>query len=242
MKRLLPLKHLWRFSARRLLALCLMLVLLGVALPIARTRVQAASPDPVTKLSPALQRALNSNELLVWSDPSRQTVRALVQTSGPVSNSLITAVRSVGGSVVRQFSSINGLLAELPKSSLLTIAGRSDVERMSADHLAQQSASHLEVATGADRVRTYNSLLQTYSGLDGSGIGIAILDSGIMAGHSEFGGLGNLLGLSRVTAKTDTVSSNTNLAQYLLRLGIVTGLLDLLGLDNKDAYGHGSHV
>ncbi|HEX8087520.1 MAG TPA: hypothetical protein VF762_01625, partial [Blastocatellia bacterium] len=211
-------KPLWhtsplRLGARRLLTLWLMFILLGAALPIDGARAQATSP--ITKLSPALQRALNSNDMLVWSDPSRRTVRALIQTVGPVSPGLITAVRSSGGSVVRQFTSIYGLLAELPKSSLLTLASRSDVERMSADHLAQQSASHLEVATGADLVRTYNSLLQTYSGLDGSGVGIAILDSGIMAGHSEFGNLGNLLGLSRVTAKTDTVSSNANLAQYL---------------------------
>src|ERR1044071_4591569 len=203
MKRLLPLISCWRISARRLIAFWLMPILLGAALPIAGLRAQATSPDPVTKLSPAMQQILNSNELLVWADPSRRTVRTLIQTVGTVSSSLITAVRSVGGSVVRQFTSINGLLAELPKTSLLTIAARTDVERMSADHLAQQSASHLEVATGADRVRTYNSLLQTYSGLDGSGIGIAILDSGIMAGHSEFGNLGNLLGISRITAKID---------------------------------------
>jgi len=106
---------------------------------------------------------------------------------------------------------------------------------MSADHLAQKSASHLEAATGADRVRAS-------SGLDGKGIGIAILDSGIMASHSEFGSLGNLLGLSRVTAKTDIAATNVNLAQYLLRLGIVSSLLDLLGLGNGDGYGHGSHV
>src|ERR1700687_2418956 len=63
-----------------------------------------------------------------------------------------------------------------------------------------------------------------------------------MAGHSEFGRLGNLLGLSRVTAKTDIISSNTNLAQYLLKLGIISRVLDLLGLNNDDCYGHGSDV
>jgi serine protease AprX len=242
MKKLLTLESFWSISAQRTLALCLALVLIGTALPIARPRAQAAPPDPITKLSPSLQQVLDSDDLLVWSDPSRRTVRTLIQTIDPVSSGLLASVRSAGGSVVRQFSSIYGVLVELPKNNLLAIASRSDVERMSADHLAQQSASHLEVATGADQVRAYNSLLQTYNGLDGSGVGIAVLDSGIMASHSEFGNLGNLLGISRVTAKTDTVSSNTNLTQYLLRLGIVSGLLDLLGLDNKDGYGHGSHV
>jgi len=78
---------------------------------------------------------------------------------------------------------------------------------MSADHLSQQSASHLEVATGADRARTYG-------GLDGSGVGIAILDSGIMASHSEFGNLGNLLGLSRSPRRLTLLPVTTNLAQF----------------------------
>src|SRR6266404_6828680 len=185
----------------RLLAVTLALTLLCAAMPIARTRADNP-PSPISKLSLALQQALNSNVSQVWQDPARQTVRALIQSNGPVTSSLTRAITSAGGLVVRQFSSINGILVDLPKNSLLTIAARSDVERMSADHLAQQSSSHLEVATGADRARTY--------GLDGSGVGIAILDSGIMASHSEFGNLGNLLGLSRVTAKTDIASSKVN--------------------------------
>jgi serine protease AprX len=226
-------KTLCKRPRRRLLAATLTLALVCAAIPIGRTH--ADNPAPISKLSLALQQALNSNVSQVWQDTSRQTVRALVQSNGPVTSSLTRAITSAGGSVVRQFTSINGVLVDLPRNRLLTIAARSDVERISADHLAQQSSSHLEVATGADRARTYGNL-------DGTGVGIAILDSGIMAGHSEFGSLGNLLGLSRVTAKTDIVASNTNLTQYLLRLGLVSTLLDLLGLNNSDGYGHGSHV
>src|SRR5258706_4795291 len=230
-----PLK---RRGLRQPLTVLLTLTLVFALLPHGRTQADGGSGSGagVSKLSVALQQALVSYpSSCVWLDASRQTVRALIQSNGPPSSALTTAITAAGGSVVRQFTSINGLLADLPINKVLTIAGRSDVDRMSADHLSQQSSSHLEVATGADRARTYG-------GLDGSGVGIAILDSGIMASHSEFGNLGNLLGLSRVTAKTDIASSNVNLAQYLLRLGIVSSLLDLLGLDNGDGYGHGSHV
>src|SRR5205085_6833610 len=121
----------------------------------------------------------------------------------------------------------------------LAIAARNDIERMTADHLAQQSASHLEAATGADILHTYNPLTGNFTGLDGSGVGIAILDSGIMSTHSDFSGL---LGLAtRVTASTDIVSSNTNLALFETVFGILGGLLPLLN-PNKDGYGHGSHV
>src|ERR1044072_3423432 len=225
-------------SARKFFALCLTLALLSAMLPLTRSYAQSNS---INKLSLALQQVLGTNNLLVWSDPSRRTVRTLIQTNGPVSSALITAVIRAGGTVVRQFSSINGMLVELPKNQVLSIASRSDVERMTGDHLAQQSASHLEAATLADAVREYRPLTRTFNGLDGSGVGIAILDSGIMSSHNNFD---NALGLiPRITASTDIVSSNLNLLRFEGLLGIVTNLLgDLLNLGNVDDYGHGSHV
>ncbi|HEY9231687.1 MAG TPA: S8 family peptidase, partial [Blastocatellia bacterium] len=223
--------------ARSVIALGMTLALLSVTL-LPRSHAQTSQPNPINKLSTALQQALTSNDALIWSSPSRQTVRALIQTNGPVSAALSLAITVAGGTVVRQFTSIDGLLAELPKSQVLNIAGRDDIERISADHLAQQSASHLETATGADLLRTYKPLTASFSGLDGSGVGIAILDSGVMASHNEFSGL---LGLSRVTASTDIVSGNTNLATFESLLGITSGLLPFLST-NKDGYGHGSHV
>ena len=225
-------------SARKFFALCLTLALLSTLLPITRSHAQS---NATNKLSLALQQVLGANNLLVWSDPSKRTVRTLIQTNGPVSSALITAVTRAGGTVVRQFSSINGMLVELPKNQVLSIASRSDVERMTGDHLAQQSASHLEAATLADAVREYRPLTRSFNGLDGSGVGIAILDSGIMSSHNNFD---NALGLiPRITASTNIVSSNLNLLKFEGLLGIVTNLLgDLLGLGNTDDYGHGSHV
>ncbi|HKP11708.1 MAG TPA: S8 family serine peptidase [Blastocatellia bacterium] len=225
-------------KARPFVALCMTLAVLSVTLP--RSQAQAPSTGgPLGKLSLALQQSLNNNDARVWANASRQTVRALIQTNGAVTAALRQAITLAGGTVVRQFSSIDGLLAELPKSRLLDIAGRADVERISADHLAQQSASHLEAATGADLLRAYKPLTDSFNGLDGSGVGIAILDSGIMAGHNDFTGL---LGLTtRVTASTDIVSSNTNLALFEGVTGLLGGLLPILN-PNKDGYGHGSHV
>ena len=228
-----------RHTTCRLFTIFLVLVLISVTLPTAGTRAQSGQVPPESKVSPSLLQALGSNQLLVWSNPSRQTVRVLIQTVGPTPNSFTTAINQAGGSVVRRFTSINGVLAELPKNRVLSIAARNDVERISADHLAQQSASHLEAATTADAVRTYRSATRTFNGLDGSGIGIAVLDSGLMANHSDFK---NANGASRVIASTDTVSSNTNLVQFVLSLGLLNIVLDLLGLTNKDPYGHGSHV
>src|SRR5690242_160994 len=198
-------------KARALIALLIIVAVTCVTLPPSQARSLSIT-DPLDKLSLALQQALGSNDAQVWANPSRQTVRTLVQSNGPVTSALRSAITQAGGTIVRQFTSIDGLLAELPKSRLLDIAARDDVERLSADHLAQQSASHLEAATGTDVLRTYKPLTDSFSGLDGSGVGIAILDSGIMGTHSEFT---SLLGLvSRVTATTDIISNNTNLAQF----------------------------
>ena len=114
-------------SARKVFALCLTLALLSALLPLTRSYAQGKATN---KLSLALQQVLNTNNWLIWSDPSKRTVRTLIQTNGPVSSALITAVTRAGGTVVRQFSSINGMLAELPKNQVLSIASRSDVERM----------------------------------------------------------------------------------------------------------------
>src|SRR5262249_12145129 len=128
-----------------------------------------------------------------------------------------------------------GMLVSLPKNNLLALAAEPEVERISPDHLVTKCASHLEAATGANSLRSYSPLLG-FSGLDGSGVGIAVLDSGIMASHADFAG--GLLGLSRVSAAVDVASSNNFLRSFenllALHLPLVSG--------NEDAYGHGAHV
>src|SRR2546423_1746960 len=113
---------------RRFLAMCLTLVLLSTLLPLNQLQARqsyssTSSTGTLSKLSPALQAGIqDSYQSCVWSDQQKQTVRVLIQTFSPVSSSLLTAITSAGGKVVRQFTSINALLAELPKSSVLNIA------------------------------------------------------------------------------------------------------------------------
>jgi serine protease AprX len=220
------------FGSKQFLVLFLALVLLSASIPWSRSQAQL---NLLNKLTLALQQELNGNSNLLWSNPTSQRMRVLVQTNGLVSSALTNALALLDGVVVRQFTSINGLLVDIPKSSVLTLAARPDVDRLTPDHLAQQSASHLETVTGANGLRTYQPLTGTFNGLDGSGIGVAILDSGLMANHSHFRGF---LNLSRVAASTDIVSSNSLLAQVESLLGLSIPLLN----GNKDEYGHGSHV
>jgi len=61
----------------------------------------------LNKMSPALQQALTSNQSLVWLDPSKQTVRTLIQTYGPVSSTLTKAIKTAGGTVSLSLAQVN---------------------------------------------------------------------------------------------------------------------------------------
>ena len=132
------------------MALPLLFALLAWPLARGEVRAQTDPSSPVAKLSTALRQALTEDVSLAWENPSTGNVRVILQTNGPVSPSLILALVLQGGTVVRQFSTINGLLVELPKSHLLSVAALAEVERISADHLVRPSGSHLEATTGAD--------------------------------------------------------------------------------------------
>ncbi|HXG66456.1 MAG TPA: hypothetical protein VNO70_15260, partial [Blastocatellia bacterium] len=93
-----------RSSARRFFVIFLTFTLLVAGLLPSR-QAGAQVPSASSKLSPALQQALNSSADLVWSISATQSVRVLIQTNGPVSPGLLQAVTLRGGKVVRQFTS-----------------------------------------------------------------------------------------------------------------------------------------
>jgi hypothetical protein len=108
-----------------------------------------------------------------------------------------------GGAVLNRFVSINGIQAWLPKSKILDIANRSDVERMTPDHIAEKSVSKLEIAVGIlSSLRTFDAATNSFTGLDGTGVGIAVLDSGVDPAN---GGFKNANGQSRIAAQADFV-------------------------------------
>ena len=143
---------------------------------------------PATKLSADLVGALNgnypSNAKWVKSNSNGMWLKVLVMGIG--SDAQMTALRSAvlaaGGSVYYAYQSVQGLSAMLPASQLLNIAARSDVDSISSNRVATKTASFMEATTGASSVRGggYGT------GYDGSGVGIAVLDSGIFYAHGAF--------------------------------------------------------
>ena len=182
-----------------------------------------------------------------------RTVQAVV-----VSNDTdleMTALRSWvlqrGGSVHAVFPSLRSLTVQLNGGHLNAMAQRSDVVSVSPNRVTQRTASTLESVTGAlaSNVRTGSSKT-SYSGLDGTGIGIAVLDSGVMKAHEAFL---NGSGVTRVKRSVNVL--NGSLANWTSGVAgtssLKPGSQALTTYENaiasdtnvtQDAYGHGTHV
>jgi len=78
---------------------------------------------------------------------------------------------------------------QVPVKAIEELAASGLTNYISPDVMIE-SFGHVTATTGTDLVRTQSSLLGliTTSSLDGSGIGIAVLDSGVDTGHRAFDG------------------------------------------------------
>jgi len=146
-----------------------------------------------TKISDDLNQAISANSVagIKWAKEtySGRMVKVLVMarpTVDPDLQSLRSAIVSAGGSVYYRYISVNGVAAVVPASRLSDIARRSDVESISPNRMTARTGSLLEKATGAAGVRGAGTASNPT--IDGSGVGIAFLDSGIMATHKAFAG------------------------------------------------------
>jgi serine protease AprX len=150
----------------------------------------------------------------------RGSVRVILQTSGgATADSNSRLVRRLGGRAGRRLTAQRALTAEVPESALSSLAASSEFAKVSLDREVWPTMDRTSAAVGADVVR--NTL-----GLDGSGIGVAIVDSGVTAWHDDLG-----YGDQGYLDWTGTGQRVTHFADF------VGGYPD-----PYDDYGHGTHV
>jgi len=113
------------------------------------------------------------------------------------------------GQVKKQFTSVNAIHMAVPVSQISTIAGYPWVAYVTPN---RPTTSSLDIVT-----KTVNAPMAWATGLDGSGIGVAIIDSG-------------------VASKLDLMTSNGAASRIVYSQSFVAGL------DASDQYGHGTHV
>ena len=161
------------------------------------------------------------------------------------------SIAQAGGTIDASMPGLRMLTATLPANKVAKVAERADVKFVAPNRPTHRTASSVEAITGATTagVRT-NSTKTTYAGFDGTGIGIAIVDSGVMRNHEAFN---NAAGTTRVVKSVQTLT--TTLADWTngydnhrsLQPGTAALASYEAAIDNsaslmQDGYGHGTHV
>jgi len=163
--------------------------------------VQIPQPPTLDKFDPILQS-------LQAAGVSRVIIRAADAASLPLVSTLIA---QVGGTPGRLLPIISAQAAVVPNVALPFLAASNAVMRIAADRPTIGTNERTGPTVGATAVR------QTY-GYDGSGVGIAVIDSGVAASHDDLAGAS---GGQRVVQFVDFVNNQSSA---------------------YDDFGHGTHV
>src|SRR6185369_8968354 len=139
-------------------------------------------------------------------------VSVIVRPTEVWNDAIDSAVNSSGATTTHRFRNSKLRVLKLPASAAAALSLRDDVSYVALDKEVR-TLGHLSVTTGADAARESDL---TAGPVDGTGIGIAVLDSGIDPDHQAFAGATG----SRIIVNQDfTGESRTD-----------------------DPYGHGTHV
>jgi serine protease AprX len=138
--------------------------------------------------------------------------RVIVQmAAGHPASELNPIIDALGGTIARRLDIINATVAEVPAHAVQTLSGHPLVAHVSTDRAVVGTMERTSATIGATTVR------EAY-GYDGSGIGVAIIDSGVTPWHDD---LASGDGGQRVVRFVDFVRNRPN---------------------PYDDYGHGTHV
>ncbi len=196
---MLAAKLMCKRGRRRALVLLLPLLFLG-AFPRSSDAQLLTSTDWQQKLDPVLlQRAS------LLTGQSRIVVRLTDNSAlGPVTS----LISQLGGSVGLSLPVIAGVSATVPNTSIATLAIDLDVVHISLDRSVSAAMERTGPTVGATAARQE-------LGVDGSGVGIAVIDSGVNAAH-------------------DDLATSSRVAQFVDFVHAQAGAYD--------DYGHGTHV
>jgi hypothetical protein len=124
-------------------------------------------------------------------------VKVILQLDGKPSGQLNALLASNGVKIKKHFTSLDSFALELPLNVVNALSQFPEVGFVSLDSDVMTLGGHVAHTSGADNVRT----MATDGALDGNGVGIAILDSGIYGAHTSF--VDTQTGQSRVVVNQD---------------------------------------
>jgi serine protease AprX len=163
-------------------------------------------PPPIPnlgKLDTLLQSAL---------DYPAMSSRVIVRATGPAwLDALAPLITQAGGTLGHRLALVDAQAAVVPNVALPGLTSVPFVARIVSDRLAVATLERTGATIGADEVR------RTF-GYDGTGVGVAVIDSGVSQWHDD---LGDGAGSQRIDQFVDLI--NGRAAAY-------------------DDFGHGTHV
>ncbi len=162
--------------------------------------------------------ASDMRELMESAGPNGR-VSAILQVDNVHSAEVSSLLKRYGVNVDSRMAQLGAMKVELPVNAIEALAKSRAANYISPD-VKLEAFGHVTVTTGTDLIRTQSCGLLCTTTFDGSGIGIAVLDSGVDTAHAAFGGTGLLAG-ARVTFSKDFTTEANN---------------------TTDPYGHGTHV
>ena len=151
---------------------------------------------------------------LLAGKSSDNLVKVILQLDDKPSGQLNALLAANGVKIRKHFDLLDSFALELPGSIVDVLATFPEVASVSLDSEIRSFGGHVAHTSGADNVRS----MSADGALDGNGIGIAIVDSGIYGAHTSF---------------TDTQTGQSRIVVNLDFTG--EGRTD-------DPYGHGTHV
>jgi serine protease AprX len=176
--------------------------ILGLGLP-APPLVSLGNPGNLDKLDPLLQPLASLNTGFA---------QVIVRASDATSLAAVAlAIQQVGGTLGRQLPIIDAQVADVPNAALLALSGLASVERIALDRPTLGTMERTGPTVGA-------TIARQQLGYDGTGVDVAVIDSGVTAWHDDLTGAD---GAQRVDQFVDFVNQRGT---------------------SYDDYGHGTHV
>jgi serine protease AprX len=160
--------------------------------------------------TPAHAISLDKLDPIVQARAAHPSGRSMVIVT-PLNAAVDLLIQQLGGTLGRSLPLVNGRAADVSDFALTALASSWAVQRVVSDRPILQTLARTAATIGADAVR------QQF-GYDGTGIGVAVIDSGIGPWHDDLTQSGQS---QRVARFVDYINGRT--APY-------------------DDYGHGTHV